>query len=131
MLFYNTRLKKYSQELRKNMTDAERLLWSRLRRKQLNNFQFYRQRIMGDYIVDFYCPRSKLIIEVDGGQHYQDEGDRRDKVRDDYMKNLGMRILRVSDREVLQNLNGVVERICEILIPLNPPLEKGEVKQEV
>lgn len=113
------------------MTDAERLLWSRLRRKQLNNFQFYRQRIMGDYIVDFYCPRSKLIIEVDGGQHYQDEGDRRDKVRDDYMKNLGMRILRVSDREVLQNLNGVVERICEILIPLNPPLEKGEVKQEV
>ena len=74
MLFYNTKLKKYSQELRKNMTDAERLLWSRLRRKQLNNFQFYRQRIIGDYIVDFYCPRSKLIIEVDGGQHYQDEG---------------------------------------------------------
>jgi len=97
------------------MTDAERLLWSRLRRKQLNNFQFYRQRIIGDYIVDFYCPRSKLIIEVDGGQHYQDEGDRRDKVRDDYIKNLGMRILRVSDREVLQNLSGVVERICEIL----------------
>jgi very-short-patch-repair endonuclease len=91
------------------------LLWSRLRRKQLNNFQFYRQRIIGDYIVDFYCPRSKLIIEVDGGQHYQDEGDRRDKVRDDYMKNLGMRILRVSDREVLQNLNGVVERVYEVL----------------
>lgn len=115
MLFYNTKLKKYSQELRKNITDAERLLWSRLRRKQLNNFQFYRQRIIGDYIVDFYCPRSKLIIEVDGGQHYQDEGDRRDKVRDDYMKNLGMRILRVSDREVLQNLNGVVERVYEVL----------------
>jgi very-short-patch-repair endonuclease len=115
MLFYNTKLKKYSQELRKNMTDAERLLWSRLRRKQLNNFQFYRQRIIGDYIVDFYCPRSKLIIEVDGGQHYQDEGDRRDKVRDDYMKNLGMRIIRISDREVLQNLHGVVERIYEIL----------------
>jgi very-short-patch-repair endonuclease len=115
MLFYNTKLKKYSQELRKNMTDAERLLWSRLRRKQLNNFQFYRQRIIGDYIVDFYCPRSKLIIEVDGGQHYQDEQNRRDKVRDDYMKNLGMKILRVSDREVLQNLHGVVERIYEIL----------------
>jgi very-short-patch-repair endonuclease len=115
MLFYNTKLKKHSQELRKNMTDAERLLWSKLRRKQLNNFQFYRQRIIGDYIVDFYCPRSKLIIEVDGGQHYQDEGGKRDKVRDDYMKNVGMRILRVSDREVLHNLNGVVERIYEIL----------------
>jgi len=115
MLFYNTKLKKYSQELRKNMTDAERLLWSRLKRKQLRNFQFYRQRIIGDFIVDFYCPKSKLIIEVDGGQHYQDEGDMRDKVRDDYMKKLGMKILRVSDREVLKNLNGVVERIYEIL----------------
>ncbi len=115
MLFYNTKLKKYSQELRKNMTDAERLLWSKLRRKQVKNFQFYRQRIIGNYIVDFYCPSSKLIIEVDGGQHYQDEGDRRDKVRDDYMKNLGMKILRVSDREVFKNLHGVVERIYEIL----------------
>jgi very-short-patch-repair endonuclease len=67
MLFYNTKLKKYSQELRKNMTDAERLLWSKLRRKQVKNFQFYRQRIIGNYIVDFYCPSSKLIIEVDGG----------------------------------------------------------------
>ncbi len=97
------------------MTDAERLLWSKLRRKQVKNFQFYRQRIIGNYIVDFYCPSSKLIIEVDGGQHYQDEGDRRDKVRDDYMKNLGMKILRVLDREVLKNLHGVVERIYEIL----------------
>lgn len=97
------------------MTDAERLLWSKLRRKQVKNFQFYRQRIIGNYIVDFYCPSSKLIIEVDGGQHYQDEGDRRDKVRDDYMKNLGMKILRVSDREVFKNLHGVVERIYEIL----------------
>ncbi len=115
MLFYNIKLKKYSQELRKNMTDAERLLWSRLRKKQLNNFQFYRQRIIGDYIVDFYCPRSKLIIEVDGGQHYQDEGERRDEARNDYMRNVGMRVLRFSDREVLQNLDGVVERIYEIL----------------
>ncbi len=49
------------------MTDAERLLWSKLRRKQVKNFQFYRQRIIGNYIVDFYCPSSKLIIEVDGG----------------------------------------------------------------
>ncbi len=77
------------------MTDAERLLWSRLKRKQLRNFQFYRQRIIGDFIVDFYCPKSKLIIEVDGGQHYQDEGDTRDKEIDDYMKKIGKKILRV------------------------------------
>lgn len=74
MLFYNTKLRKYSQELRKNMTEAERLLWSKLRRKQLKGQQIYRQRIIGNFIVDFYCPKSKLIIETDGGQHYTDEG---------------------------------------------------------
>jgi very-short-patch-repair endonuclease len=130
MLFCNTKLKKFSQELRKNMTDAERLLWSKLRRKQLNNFQFYRQRIIGDYIVDFYCPKSKLIVEVDGGQHYQDEGSKRDKLRDDYIRNLGMRILRVSDKEVLQNLNGVVERIYEICNPPQSPFRKGGCRAE-
>ena len=80
------------------MTDAERLLWSKLRRKQVKNYQFYRQRIIENYIVDFYCPSSKLI-----------------KVRDDYMKSLGIIILRVSDREVLKNLHGIVQRIYEIL----------------
>ena len=70
MLLYNPKLKKYSQELRKNMTDAERQLWSKLRGKQLKGLQIYRQRIIGNYIVDFYCPKANLIIEIDGGQHY-------------------------------------------------------------
>ena len=68
------------------MTDAEKLLWSKLRRKQLKNCQFYRQRIIGNYIVDFYCPKEKLIVEVDGGQHYDNEGNSRDRIRDDYLK---------------------------------------------
>ena len=54
------------------MTDAERLLWSKVRMKQLKNLQFYRQRIIGDYIVDFYCPQAKLVIELDGEQHYNE-----------------------------------------------------------
>lgn len=115
MLFYNTKLKRYSQQLRKNMTDAEKLLWSKLRKKQLKDCQFYRQRIIGNYIVDFYCPKTKLIIEVDGGQHYDDEGSKRDGMRSDYFKKLGFKILRVSDREVFKNLQGVVEKIYEIL----------------
>ena len=115
MLFYNTRLKRYSQQLRRNMTDAERLLWSRIRRKQLKGFQFYRQRIVGNYIVDFYCPEVKLIIEVDGGQHYNDEAKARDRVRDDYMKGVGLETLRISDRDVITNLNGVIEKIYEML----------------
>ena len=115
MLFYNTKLKRYSQKLRKNMIDAERLLWSKLRRKQIKNFQFYRQRIIGNYIVDFYCPKGKLIIEVDGGQHYNSDGNRRDKIRDDCFKKLGMRVLRIPDTEVFENLVGVTEKIYETL----------------
>jgi len=113
MLLYNTKFKKYSQELRKNMTDAERLLWSKLRRKQLKSLQIYRQRIIGNYIVDFYCPKANLIIEIDGGQHYSVEGIREDKIRDDYMRNKGFKVLRFSDKEVFENLNGVIEKIYE------------------
>jgi very-short-patch-repair endonuclease len=115
MLFYNTKLKEYSQRLRRNMTDAEKLLWSKLRRKQLKGLQIYRQRIIGDYIVDFYCPKANLIIEVDGGQHYTDEGIAKDKIRDDYIKGKGIKVLRFSDREVLKNIGGVIERIYDNL----------------
>ena len=97
------------------MTDAERLLWSKFRRKQLKDCQFSRQRIIGNYIVDFYCLKAKLIIEVDGSQHYNEEGNRRDKAREDYLRNLGMKILRVPDTEVLKNLERVVEKIYEML----------------
>jgi very-short-patch-repair endonuclease len=115
MLFYNTKLKKYSQELRKNMTDAEMLLWSKLRRKQLKGYQFYRQRIIDNYIADFYCAKSSLVIELDGGQHYTDEGMEADKERDNYMKRQGLKVLRFSDREVLKNIEGVMQRIYENL----------------
>ncbi len=104
MLFYNPRLKRYSQELRKNMTDAERLLWSRLRGKQLKDTQVYRQRIIGNYIVDFYCPKANLVIEIDGGQHYSEEAAEEDRVRDEYMRDRGIKVLRFSDRDVFKNL---------------------------
>lgn len=111
MLFYNAGLKRYSQDLRKNMTDAEKLLWSKLRRKQLKGLQVYRQRIIGNYIVDFYCPKASLVIEIDGGQHYTEEGLKKDKVRNTYIEGQGFKVLRFSDLEVLSNLEGVVEMI--------------------
>ena len=74
MLSYNKNLKKYSQKLRGNMTDAEKLLWSKLKFKQAKGLQFYRQKVIGNYIVDFYCAKVNLVIEVDGGQHYTDSG---------------------------------------------------------
>jgi very-short-patch-repair endonuclease len=125
VLPHNKKLKVYSRELRKNMTEAEKLLWSRIRKKQLKNCQFYRQKIIGNYIVDFHCPKSNLIIELDGGQHYSDEGMKKDKCRDDYMKNLGLRVLRFSDKDVFGNLNGILEKIWEKLNPPNPLLKRG------
>jgi very-short-patch-repair endonuclease len=115
MLPYNKDLKGFGRELRKNMTNAEIHVWRRIRRKQLKGHQFYRQKNIGNYIVDFYCPAAKLIIEIDGGQHYSKSGIIRDDIRDDYMSRLGFKVLRFSDREIFENINGVLERIYEHL----------------
>jgi very-short-patch-repair endonuclease len=95
------------------MTDTERLLWSKIRGKQLKGYQFYRQRIIGNYIVDFYCPKAKLVIELDGSQHSRGEALKEDRVRDNYMRGHKLKVIRFSDREVFENTNGVVERIYE------------------
>jgi very-short-patch-repair endonuclease len=111
MLSYNKSLKQISRNLRKNMTDAETLLWSKIRGKQLKGLHFYRQKIIGNYIADFYCPKSRLVIEVDGGQHYSDKGKEKDHIRDDYMNGAGMNVIRFSDREVLKHIDSVLEEI--------------------
>ncbi|MCX8092830.1 MAG: endonuclease domain-containing protein [Candidatus Goldbacteria bacterium] len=111
MIKYNKNLKQYSRKLRNNMTDAERCLWQKIRRRQLANFQFYRQKIIGNYIVDFYCPKANLIIEVDGGQHYYGKTKEKDRKRVEYLERLGLNILRFSDREVLENINEVLNVI--------------------
>jgi len=117
------------------MTDAEKLLWSKVRGKQLGDVQFYRQKIIGDYIVDFYCPKAKLVIEVDGAQHYEDDGAEKDRIRDDQMRALGQNVLRFSNREVLGDIAGVIEAVKESLPAslfqreewfLPPPLAKGD-----
>jgi very-short-patch-repair endonuclease len=115
MLYYNRRLKHTARTLRKNMTQSEILLWSRIRRKQLKGYQFYRQKTIGNYIVDFYCPSARLIIEVDGSQHYEPEGIRKDKIRDEYLRRLGFQVLRFPSTEVFINLDGVVEDIFDQL----------------
>ena len=114
-LLFNKSLKPLARELRKNMTDAEKFLWSKIRRKQLEGCQFYRQKNIGNYIVDFYCPSARLIIEIDGGQHYSLQGLKEDRIRDEFLSRLGFKVLRFSDREVLKNMEGVLQRIYEHL----------------
>jgi very-short-patch-repair endonuclease len=104
------------------MTEAERHLWARIRGKQLKNMQFYRQKNIGDYVVDFYCPAARLILEVDGGQHYEAKAQEKDRERDKYLSRLGFTVLRFSDSEVFENIEGVLERIWDHVIksPLTP-----------
>ena len=115
MLPYNKKLKARSRELRSSMTDAEIAVWARLRRKQLHGLQFYRQKPLGNFIVDFYCPAAQLVIEIDGGQHYKKDGRIRDGLRDGYLKNLGLRVLRFSNLDVLSNMDGVIAAIVQHL----------------
>jgi very-short-patch-repair endonuclease len=113
MLPYDKKLKQPAMELRNNMTDAERHLWTRIRMNQLKGRRFYRQKPIGDYIVDFFCPGAKLVIEVDGGQHYSDETAEYDRIRDEYLRSLGLRVLRFANTDVLTCIEGVVESIGE------------------
>lgn len=111
MLRYNKHLKEYSRRLRRDMTDAEKLLWSKIRGKQLKGFQVYRQKPIGRFVADFYCPKANLVIELDGGQHYTEEMRTRDGLRDRYLESVGLRVLRFSDREVFEDLTAVLEKI--------------------
>ncbi len=120
MLKYKPQLKKYGQELRREMTDAEGLLWQKIRRKQLKGYQFFRQKPIGRHIVDFYCPRARLIIEIDGGQHYEKGNQAEDKKRDFELKGIGFKVVRYTNLDILKNLNSAVEDILKILP--NPPL---------
>ena len=111
MMPYDKKLLERSRQLRKTITSAETLLWSKIRMKQVKGRWFYRQKPVGEYIADFYCPGAKLVIEVDGGKHFTDESMEYDRERDEYMASLGLRVFRFTNTEVLTNLNGVIEVI--------------------
>ena len=108
---YNTNLKQPSRDLRNNMTDAEQLLWRKLRRKQIFGLQFYRQKPILNFIVDFYCPAANLVIECDGGQHYTAEGLEADRARDQALAQLGLNVLRFDNRQILTETDAVVDQI--------------------
>ena len=109
--WYSKDLKPYAQELRrnKNMTPQERKLWYHFL-KDLP-FPVKRQKIIGSYIADFYIPSGKLVIELDGSQHYTEEGKEYDSERDQYMHSLGITVLRYSNSDLTGNFAGVCENI--------------------
>lgn len=121
MLRYKPNLKKFAQNLRRTSTETEVVFWSRIRRKQVLGFQFYRQKPVGPYIVDFYCPRAKLIIEIDGSQHFEEKNEQKDKERDTYLQALGFTVLRFNNTEVCQNVDSAVEMVFDFLDNIKTP----------
>ncbi len=102
-----------ARSLRKNPTDAERRLWGRLRRRQLEGCRFRRQAPIGRYIVDFVCFERKLIVEVDGGQHAWNEVG--DEQRSAWLESEGFVVVRFWNNDVLENTDGVVATLIEAL----------------
>jgi len=102
-----------ARHLRRNATDAERVLWNRLRRNQLNGHHFRRQVPIGAFVADFTCASKKLIVEVDGGQHAERAA--ADAIRTRYLEKEGYRVLRFWNNDVLCNTDGVVETILAAL----------------
>jgi very-short-patch-repair endonuclease len=122
---YNQKLREISKNLRLKPTEAEKRLWERLKLKHLG-YLFYRQKPIGDYIVDFYCNQAKLAIEVDGGYHSEKETAVNDIVRNEFMKNLGLTVLRFSNHRVMEDIDRVVAEIREQLCKSTSILPYGE-----
>ncbi len=110
-IFNTAILKERRRGLRSNQTLAEKTLWQKIRRKQLNGIQFYRQYGIGSYIADFYTPTLKLCIEIDGDQHYTETGKEYDEERDNYIASLNIKVIRFRNREVIEHTDKIVAKI--------------------
>lgn len=118
---FNRKQQKFlRQQLRKTASPIERLLWARLRGGQLG-VKFRRQHGIGPYIVDFYCPGARLVIELDGESHYWQGRQEYDKTRDNFIEQQGLRIVHFSNVDVTHNLDGVLIRIQDYLPPCTQP----------
>ena len=112
---YSRNLKILSQKLRSTQTEAERKLWQRINRDQLLGFRFNRQKPLLSYIVDFYCLKAKLVIELDGSQHYEPDYQEKDRLRDAELNSLGFTVMRFDNHSVMTNIDGVMEAIYQYL----------------
>jgi very-short-patch-repair endonuclease len=112
----------YAKALRKHMTEAEHRLWYHLRAKRLNGIKFRRQVPMRQYIADFLCSSSRLVIELDGSQHQEPEQVEYDKKRTLYFESVGYQVLRVSNEEIFKNIGGVLEIILGVIGAGKSPL---------
>jgi very-short-patch-repair endonuclease len=105
-----------AKRLRKNSTDAERALWRVLRSRQLGGHKFRRQQPLGPFIVDFVCLDARMVVEIDGGQHNEEEDIAYDQRRSQWLEKAGFRVMRFWNHEVLNQLESVSDAISNALI---------------
>lgn len=115
MLIFNKKSTKEKRRLLKiNMTTEEIILWEYLRKDKLG-FRFRRQYGINQYIVDFYCPKLKLVIELDGKHHYLEKNLKYDKVREKFLEGLGLKVIRIKNEDINENLNESLYKIDEVV----------------
>lgn len=125
--------KEKRRHLRNNATPAERKLWSELRRSQLDGIKFRRQQGIGPYIVDFYCPKFKLVIELDGESHNSIDAKEYDTERTQFLSLFNLKVIRFSNDEVYKNMDAVIQKILKEIhsfvptTPQSPPQRGGDV----
>lgn len=112
---YNRNLKEFSRQLRNNSTLSEVILWKELRSGKVNGYKFNRQKPLGRYIVDFYCRKLNLVIEVDGSSHYVGDAPIRDRERQTILESLGLQFLRFDDADVKNDISYVMRVIYEFI----------------
>jgi very-short-patch-repair endonuclease len=110
----NKKLNNHFRSLRNNATMQENHLWHDLLKK--HSFQFYRQRIIGEYIVDFHCSHANLVIEVDGSQHYEEDAIEYDKRKTEYLEGLGLTVIRFTNKDIDNNFVGVCQVIEQTIL---------------
>ncbi len=110
-LFNQKQNQSYRKKLRNQLTEAEKLLWFQLRIRRLDGWKFRRQQGIGPYIIDFYCPLAKLAIELDGDSHFEDGVQEKDNIRETYINNNGIKVLRFTNRDIYDSLESVIDTI--------------------
>jgi very-short-patch-repair endonuclease len=119
-IFNQKRQKIIRQELRNNTPDPEKILWEKLRAQQ-RGIKFRRQHGIGRYIADFYAPDSSLVIEIDGDSHFEKDAIEYDRIRNEFMRSMGLTVLRFTNQDVIYNLEAVIDEIDLAIGKQTPP----------
>lgn len=117
-IYNKTRETNKRRYLRSNATKTETILWSQIRDKKINGLKFRRQFSINNYVVDFYCSKLKLAVEIDGGIHKQEKVQKMDKIRQEQIESLGITFLRFTNEEIINEINKIKERILALSLAL-------------